>query len=959
MAKTNRSTRSTTTTTTSTATATASVHNSHNDSTTRLLCGRHTFVSERVCSRFVFWFSLAVLVYACFLAFIVRFLSVRKYGYLIHEFDPWFQYRATKYLSTNGWRAFFRWFDDQSWYPIGRPVGTTVYPGLPLTAAGIHWLLQHIDVLRLPLSHVCVLTPAWFGVLATVMAGLLAYELNFRVSSLSTTSFIFCILPAHLMRSMAGEFDNECIAVAAMLFTFYWWIRSLRTSVSWPLGVLTGVAYGYMVSAWGGYIFVLNLIALHAGVMALMDWFLFPNTYDRSVFMAYTLFYGVGTTIAVCVPPVGWTPFQSLEQLPALAVWLLLLSLHIAEWIRHTRHCHGHGLPPTDGKTNTISSPPVRSLAVFKIRASVLLSMLTLVVGFSAVLAPTGYFGPVSSRVRALFVRHTLTGNPLVDSVAEHRPSDDGAYAQWLSWTALGWLVGVLWWTSECLIQPLWRQLTVVSITGWGHENEHDALAGPKSSLQGRDHPHGPQTTRTPSPHKRTGGPGGQEDSHLRPFHCHAKMFILLYAISAFYFSLRMSRLMLLAGPVASIATGHVMGEVLHAAVHAFFWPPPSTSDCSCLQQERSTPSPAKSPQGQTNKTIPLEPSDVSSDLRGEAKATSRGVPVSTGCGSRHPILWLLLCNVGAVLVLFLLLASGFSENNFHIADQLAQPVLVFEAMVDSSSPPASSSSGTRGSSGDGGHSDAKTSQKRVMISDYLDAYLWLRDHTPKDARVLAWWDYGYHISGISERTTLADGNTWNHEHIAMIGKLLTAPIRESHALVRHVADYVLIWAGPDATDLHKSAHMARIANSVFHDVCPEDPLCESFGFIDHRLDMPTASMQRSLLYHLHFDGFMIGARVPAHLFREVYTSKYGLVRIFKVMNVSQESKEWVSSHRLCHSTKPGEDWICPGNYPPSPEMDALLAKRHDFSQLEDFNRGGRNDTYYRAYMEKLRQSRE
>ena len=32
-----------------------------------------------------------------------------------------------------------------------------------------------------------------------------------------------------------------------------------------------------------------------------------------------------------------------------------------------------------------------------------------------------GYLGPLSSRVRGLFVKHTKTGNPLVDSVAEHQ----------------------------------------------------------------------------------------------------------------------------------------------------------------------------------------------------------------------------------------------------------------------------------------------------------------------------------------------------------------------------------------------------------------------------------------------------------------------------------------------------------------------------------------------------------
>ena len=36
-----------------------------------------------------------------------------------------------------------------------------------------------------------------------------------------------------------------------------------------------------------------------------------------------------------------------------------------------------------------------------------------LVVATAAIL-PTGYFGPLSSRVRGLFLKHTRTGNPLV-----------------------------------------------------------------------------------------------------------------------------------------------------------------------------------------------------------------------------------------------------------------------------------------------------------------------------------------------------------------------------------------------------------------------------------------------------------------------------------------------------------------------------------------------------------------
>ena len=61
----------------------------------------------------------------------------------------------------------------------------------------------------------------------------------------------------------------------------------------------------------------------------------------------------------------------------------------------------------------------------------------------------------------------------------------------------------------------------------------------------------------------------------------------------------------------------------------------------------------------------------------------------------------------------------------------------------------------------------------RTILDDFREAYYWLRQNTDDDARVMSWWDYGYQIAGMGNRTTLVDNNTWNNSHIAMVRQIV------------------------------------------------------------------------------------------------------------------------------------------------------------------------------------------
>ncbi len=163
------------------------------------------------------------------------------------------------------------------------------------------------------LNDVCCYIPAWFGVIASSLCGLIAYECSLecntethifatlwdlirlkgatptnddtemqKSSDKSKDSWskwkisvvcgviatnIMAIVPAHMMRSVGGGFDNESVAMSTMLLTFYFWVRSLRggEKYSFLYGIFTGVAYFYVSTTKEGiegFIFYLHIFSL-------------------------------------------------------------------------------------------------------------------------------------------------------------------------------------------------------------------------------------------------------------------------------------------------------------------------------------------------------------------------------------------------------------------------------------------------------------------------------------------------------------------------------------------------------------------------------------------------------------------------------------------------------------------------------------------------------------------------
>lgn len=66
-----------------------------------------------------------------------------------------------------------------------------------------------------------------------------------------------------------------------------------------------------------------------------------------------------------------------------------------------------------------------------------------------------------------------------------------------------------------------------------------------------------------------------------------------------------------------------------------------------------------------------------------------------------------------------------------------------------------------------------------------------------QNAKVMSWWDYGYQITAMANRTILVDNNTWNNTHISRVGQAMASSEEKAYEIMRELdVNYVLVIFG-------------------------------------------------------------------------------------------------------------------------------------------------------------------
>jgi dolichyl-diphosphooligosaccharide---protein glycosyltransferase len=192
---------------------------------------------------------IGVLALAFTTAFIMRSYP-SKYGFYLNEFDPYFDYRATKYIVDHGLNAYFNWHDTMSWYPEGRNVPATSQSGLHIVAA----FLYKIFGAGTSLLDFTILLPVVLGSLTTIVVFALVRTIGGTTAGMFS-ALLFAFSPAIIQRGNLGWFKSEPLGLFFGLLGVYLLLSALKHKEV-KYSILKAIAGGFVLglanASWGG-----------------------------------------------------------------------------------------------------------------------------------------------------------------------------------------------------------------------------------------------------------------------------------------------------------------------------------------------------------------------------------------------------------------------------------------------------------------------------------------------------------------------------------------------------------------------------------------------------------------------------------------------------------------------------------------------------------------------------------
>jgi len=271
----------------------------------------------------------AAILFSCLaITFMIRMLPLR-WGAALSEFDPYYQFYQATYIESSGWQGFADWFnlhDNAVWYPYGRDVTHTAFPGVAFAHALIYNTFTSLGVFISPL-HLAVILPP----IEATAAGLIIYFLGKEVGGKTTgllSAFFLAISNGFIQRTEMGWFDDEAVSIPIMLGVYLLYLKALEQGASAKRTIsysaLAGILLGYLNWSWGAARFPTALIPVLTMVIAVM------GRSSRRLITAFGITMGTGLLIASFVPKLTLNYLIESTSMLSTVVFGILLLIEIS-----------------------------------------------------------------------------------------------------------------------------------------------------------------------------------------------------------------------------------------------------------------------------------------------------------------------------------------------------------------------------------------------------------------------------------------------------------------------------------------------------------------------------------------------------------------------------------------------------------------------------------------------------
>lgn len=155
-----------------------------------------------------------------------------------------------------------------------------------------------------------------------------------------------------------------------------------------------------MVAAWGGYSFIINIIPIF--VIAVI----FANKFNYKIYIAYSVFYILGTVLAMTIPFVTFNAIKSSEHLASHCVYFAMNAFVVVDYLKK-------------------NLPEQQFAGLLKIGMA--LSLITFAFGFVFLTfsGNTRWSGRSMTLLDPTYAKKYI---PIIASVSEHQPTSWSTY---------------------------------------------------------------------------------------------------------------------------------------------------------------------------------------------------------------------------------------------------------------------------------------------------------------------------------------------------------------------------------------------------------------------------------------------------------------------------------------------------------------------------------------------------